>query len=720
MNHFPILAARSILLRAAAGILLAGTTRAQPVAPEAPAPPSLAPAHALYFSGQHRKALSMYQDALTSSPTYTAAWANGGLVWGELGEIDKSANWLRRAAQLAPADADIAIALAEAEFKRGRFVRARDEARRAAGIAESPYARLAQGRAEFGLGRWSAAAAALQRAAQLNGELTVAHYWLGRALESDKNVGGAIEAYKKAAFGDSYFTQARYRLVLALMAAKRPWEAWPQVEKLLTFDPENREFKRLESAIRLSKRQNLPHRPPPEAALAQPKAPAAAEEDADEESPNEALVPAPLPPAQGVLPMLRIGIGTNRLGKPIARKIFQFSCTESFSVLDAASGKRLARGEAGAVWKAVLIQDKKKRRAVRIQDAAGHPVAEAKSVRVEPDHSPLSQISTRPLPSDPESRRLLRGAVEFSPHPKKAGLHQVNVIDVESYTHGVLGAEMPVEFPIEALKAQAVVARTQALYIQSMARRHARDNYDVCDGQHCQVYSGVNIETQKSRGVVDSTRGRVVTYLGRVAHVLYAANCGGHTQDGSELSGWGNVPYWKGILDAPMKTPVPDSPWTLRQWLRTRPAAYCAASTHIHPSHFRWTRVVAVSDVENLLQKTLRVGPLRAIVGLKRSRSGHLNSVLIRGTRRSETITSELRIRSLLGVGSQRSALFALDIDLDPVSKRPKILTFYGGGWGHGVGMCQSGASGRAEAGKSYVDILRAYYPGTELGDLRY
>ena len=89
-----------------------------------------------------------------------------------------------------------------------------------------------------------------------------------------------------------------------------------------------------------------------------------------------------------------------------------------------------------------------------------------------------------------------------------------------------------------------------------VARRHKKDGFDVCDEQHCQVYSGAAAETERSRMVVNATRGRVLAYKGRIAHGIYSSNCGGHTQGGGEIVGWGDVGYWPAVQDSPPGSPA--------------------------------------------------------------------------------------------------------------------------------------------------------------------
>jgi SpoIID/LytB domain protein len=298
-------------------------------------------------------------------------------------------------------------------------------------------------------------------------------------------------------------------------------------------------------------------------------------------------------------------------------------------------------------------------------------------------------------------------------------LRLVNIVNLEDYTHGVVSSEMPIKSPLEALKSQAVMARTHALYIKQQTRRHKKEGYDICDGDHCQVYGGVRSESERSREIVDATRGRVVTYRGRMAQVIYSSNCGGFTQSGKDVTGWGDLAYWKGIDDGAALGPRPASPWDLRQWLWSSPSAFCKPSNDVHPSHFRWTRVVSVRDLEDKLDKKFRIGKLNGLRILRRSSAGNVNAVLLLGSKKRLKLDSETQIRSYLGLGSLRSTLFMFEVEYDEHG-RAKTLLFHGGGWGHGVGLCQSGAMGRAEAGQNYEEIIKAYFKGVELSQLHY
>ena len=114
-----------------------------------------------------------------------------------------------------------------------------------------------------------------------------------------------------------------------------------------------------------------------------------------------------------------------------------------------------------------------------------------------------------------------------------------------------------------------------------------------------------------------------------------------------------------------------------------------------------------------------KLGKLLSIKPLRRSPSGNVNVLLLRGSKRNVKVDSEMTIRGLLGAGGLRSTLFIFDTEFDRQMK-PERLVFQGGGWGHAVGLCQSGAMGRAEAGHTFEEIIRAYFPGTSLGSAGY
>jgi peptidoglycan hydrolase-like amidase len=303
--------------------------------------------------------------------------------------------------------------------------------------------------------------------------------------------------------------------------------------------------------------------------------------------------------------------------------------------------------------------------------------------------------------------RSYRGALELDPSP--LGVTAVNCLSLEEYLAGVLPSEIPAAWPEEALKAQAIVARTYAL---SKLGRHRKEGYDFCPEVHCAAYRGMNGEAARTNAAVSATRGLVLIQgkSGRLVNAVYMDDCGGHTWSAEEAWGKAEAPGTGGIADMQGPAPrFPLSPLQLLEWLDSQPASWCAGGP---ASNSRWVLRYGAADLDALVaRRKPGLGRLAAVRALERSPSGYLRSLLLEGAE----CTAEARgdaVRST--VRGLKSNLFYVETRLGP-DGWPSEFLFHGGGWGHGVGFCQQGAAGRAQAGQAAADIARAYFPGSEL-----
>ncbi|MFN3368263.1 MAG: SpoIID/LytB domain-containing protein [Thermus sp.] len=247
----------------------------------------------------------------------------------------------------------------------------------------------------------------------------------------------------------------------------------------------------------------------------------------------------------------------------------------------------------------------------------------------------------------------------------------VNQVLLEDYLLGVLPAEMPEGFPQEALKAQAVVARTFAVN-----RSNPRAPYDLCASEICQVYLGLAVETPRHSEAVRATRGKVLSHGGKAISALYHADSGGMTAGSEEVFGKA-LPY-----------------------LRPRPDPYARGPKS------QWQLAVSPKGAVAAL-KAMGLAPQAGSPGdppvvLERSPSGRV-----------------WRLR-LLGVEVEGPEAQRLVRNLGLPSALVEFRGWQaeGRGAGHGVGLSQWGAKGMAEAGYGYREILGHYFPGTFLSDL--
>ena len=289
----------------------------------------------------------------------------------------------------------------------------------------------------------------------------------------------------------------------------------------------------------------------------------------------------------------------------------------------------------------------------------------------------------------------------------------INVLDFEHYLAGVVPSEVPAYFPAESLKAMAVVARTYGL---SHLKRHK--SFDVCAEVHCQVYRGLANEAESTNAAVKATTGQKLEYNGKPIDATFHAACGGVGVDvWRTWPGSAKLPYLKGQSDGPNSVLGDLSQEAvLRQFLDKPPASFCSDS-----GRFRWKERFTRAELREKLAKGLEgslgekfhgLSELSSIKVTSRTPQGRVETLEIRSPQEVYTVTGDA-IRWLwsggkIGTGGLQSTLFYLLEEKD-------AITAVGGGWGHGVGLCQQGASGRANAGQNYTQIISHYYPGTAL-----
>jgi stage II sporulation protein D len=294
---------------------------------------------------------------------------------------------------------------------------------------------------------------------------------------------------------------------------------------------------------------------------------------------------------------------------------------------------------------------------------------------------------------------------------RRANLAVVNAVPEDRLLAGLIPAEIFPGAPEEALKAQAVAARGELL--TKIGTRHIGDPFRLCAQTHCQVYSGAGKETARTTAAVHATRGEVLFTPDRsdLVDTVYSANCGGHTENNENV--WPEMPAFpalRGHRDGPASDPFAGGVTAdnVGRFIAEPPRSWCGLAHLGAGDRFRWTVTRSPADLARELAP-LKVGPLHAIDVLERGVSGRARSIRITGAAGAAVVDGELRIRQTFG--GLRSSLFIVDV-------KDGAATFHGAGFGHGVGLCQTGSIGMAEAGKSYREILQHYYPGSVLRKL--
>ncbi len=271
-----------------------------------------------------------------------------------------------------------------------------------------------------------------------------------------------------------------------------------------------------------------------------------------------------------------------------------------------------------------------------------------------------------------------RGSVAITP-AERGGLLVINDLPLEDYLVGLINCEISSQWPMEAVKAQAVIARSYAIY-QREARKNALFHLEssVMD----QVYEGCDIEDSRASRGVKETFGEVLTYGGNVIQAFYHSNCGGHTEASENVWGF-PLPYLKGV-----------------------DCKYCLTT-----NPYRWEQTIPLKKLESQLKAAgYQISGIRDIKLGSRNVNGRLNEVVLSAGRGRVTVPA-VKFRKAVGYGVIKSTNFEVRVKDDDA-------LFSGTGNGHGVGLCQWGAKQRATDGFDYREILSNYYPGTKLEKL--
>jgi stage II sporulation protein D len=293
-----------------------------------------------------------------------------------------------------------------------------------------------------------------------------------------------------------------------------------------------------------------------------------------------------------------------------------------------------------------------------------------------------------------------RGVVEVL--RDRDGLTVVNRLGMEDYLLGVVSAEMGRRSASEqpALRAQAVVSRTYAF--RNLGRWRAK-GFDLSATVSDQAYGGVTAETPEGRAAVAATRGLVLTYKGGPIEAFYFSTCGGRTAEGYEVFRGASRPYLRSADDV-----APNG------------VAYCSISPR-----YRWREEWTGESLRSILGRSLpglagrapgRIDRISDIRVTHRSRSGRVDQLAVSTGGPEVRVDGHTTIRQVLRTSAGdllRSASFTLVAV--GAGRNVTHLVADGMGAGHGVGLCQWGAVGRARAGQGYEQILAAYYPGTKL-----
>ena len=391
---------------------------------------------------------------------------------------------------------------------------------------------------------------------------------------------------------------------------------------------------------------------------------------------------------------------------------------------------------------------------VLLEDYSGKEIIHQKEILLSPEGNAIFTVSDVKIGIDFHWQRTqeqsFRGDL-FLSAVSGSSFNLINKILLEDYLESVISSEMSAAAPLEFLKAQAIVARSWlvAMLAKKRAARFSHqlkteeeiivwqdvndhEGFDVCADDHCQRYQGITrIISEDVRKAIESTRGNFLVHNGEICDARYYKSCGGQTEIFASAWEDKNYDYLRNVSDdVDQHSPVRSEGDAIR-WLTGRPKAYCdttdkkllknilPAFDQETPDFYRWQIVYAGKELENIIKKKSGIdfGELKKITPLVRGPSGRISRLKIEGSKRTVIVGKELEIRRWLSQSHLLSSAFVVSAERNATGEISCFI-FTGGGWGHGVGLCQIGAAVMASKGFKAEEILAHYFTGAEIQKL--
>ncbi len=323
-----------------------------------------------------------------------------------------------------------------------------------------------------------------------------------------------------------------------------------------------------------------------------------------------------------------------------------------------------------------------------------------------------------------------RGILEFVKTDE--GIMIINELSLEEYLYAVVPSEMPAGYGVEALKAQAVCARSYA-YKQILAGKLGEYGAHVNDSSQYQVYNNIG-EHDDAIKAVDATRGQIMTHDGEIVEAYYFSTSCGHTTDVAAVWGGADPGYIKGkLIDGAGVELMLDTEEKFAEFIKDKNYE----SYDMEYEWYRWEVKYSLNTINNLLKKAGlydTVGNVERITVADRETGGIVNMLKVTGDKGSIMFEKEYTIRQFLcpeGLDIVRNDGTAVNnfmllpsayFTLEEMYEDGEMVGYhvYGGGFGHGVGMSQKGAKAMVDSGLLYDEVLKYFYNDVSIANCYY
>lgn len=633
-------------------------------------------ARILYNEAKFAEAIDVYQEIIRNNPQDIEPYLNLICLYKDLAEYERAIELINQAMEHFD-DVRLELFLGRILCLDGKSKQAILHMERLLSSgAKGYYLLLYLGFCHEDIGEFAEAESCYLNTIKLNPDSTLAYFRLGGIYYQNQRYGEAAEVYQKILSLDPSIPGVRMRLAECFLKQGEFEHAYKEYARCIAISPGDKYIQRRLEEVKSRLGESFFRQ----------------KESLVSWRRRKRSIQVKASPFAEMAPQVRIGVAK-------IKNSFEFKCGGSFEIVDKQSGELLYKGNKETVYRLTV---NRKSANFELKDAKGKHLLEypGRSLLIR-NESKNSTITIFDLSYGRGNFWAgwhdwqYRGVIEVVPQGDI--VHLINLVNLEEYLYGVLPSEMPADWPDQALRAQAIAARTWAIRNKT---RHHTEGFNFCNTVHCQVYKGAQAEKSSTNEAVDSTSGMILVSDGKPIDIFYSNNCGGCTREG--------------IMDTfldPEFHFLP-SPLELENWLMGRPQAFCNLKKE-RAANFRWTRCYERRKLQAMLARfDIDVGEILGVVPQRRAGSGHLISIEIRGTKRRYLLKGENNIRKVLG--NLLSSAFKIEIKFSQQHLAEEFI-FYGGGFGHARGLCQSGAKGMALKGYDYIMILNHYYPDAEI-----
>ncbi|SKA03333.1 SpoIID/LytB domain-containing protein [Selenihalanaerobacter shriftii] len=659
-----------------------------------------------YYQGEYQASIKLYQKIIDEHSKELKVHKDLAVVYETTGNYQAAINHYQEVISINSKEYSVYYNLGELYYNLNRYQKALPNFKKATKyledkeILKSTYLYLAKIYEQQM--KYELALDAVNKALEIDSNSALAYYYLGQIRDVLGKREAAIIAYKQVIKKDGSFENVHFNLAEDYFKLKKYQIALRKYKKVLAQYPSNSlAQKRLESIKQLKPEL---FRPPKKEEEDKPEE----EESVLDKEVNFAEIKSV--PGKEDLKKVKIGLATNR-------NYLAFRADSKFIIKAKDKNKVLFTGAAKEPWQLEMTKKGK----IKLLDKDGDLEKEfEESIMIETtdDVAPILlhdiKYGQGYYWAGKEDRQY-RGKIEIK--PGESSFTVINHVNMAGYLYSVVPSEMWASWPVEALQVQAVAARSYTLFHLG---KHGNEGYDLCSTVHCASYKGITREYPKSTKAVNETIGEVLTYNGKPINAVYSANSGGHTESSADVWG-GKVPYLQGVTTtltstkeskekteklSEFKETFPLSPYELQSWLRKYPESYSAKRSYGRSNRYRWQRIIDAKEIASKLD----IGKIKKIVPVSRAEGGTVKALRIVGTEGEEVI--ERGLRSFFN--GLRSSRFFI-ITRYGNDGLPEQFLFYGGGWGHNVGMDQVATAHMAKAGYSYDQILLHFYTDVKL-----